>query len=247
MIQRWFPLHFGHKLQRAFLWNVIYRTLAGLPCLRYLFQVVRWQKPRQLIVEYYQWCQLFLEYFYLERSRFKNYRFTSLFSFCGEVFRYFPTFFKFYVIYFRFILISGWVIRPLHAPGISRLWLTYKHYLFNGFLISSTGSGNRPCREILYIRCTHAWLPIPGMLFDREIVRRLWVLGLACPIKSPLPGLLLALHGALEGYSLRFFLPRGIEIPGGENDLANPGESSPCTALIWIIWRVISPGNLRLG
>ena len=35
--------------------------------------------------------------------------------------------------------------------------LTYKHYLFNGLfnLYLQRGLESRPCREILYIRCTH--------------------------------------------------------------------------------------------
>ena len=35
------------------------------------------------------------------------------------------------------------------------LWFTYNHYLYNGILIVSTaGLESRPCREILYKKCT---------------------------------------------------------------------------------------------
>lgn len=67
---------------------------------------------------------------------------------------------------------------------------------------------------------------MPGLLFDRVIDKRLWAFGIA---KSPLPGLLLALHGALAVYRCLTLLLifTGREIPSGEKERGTVGESYP--------------------
>ena len=59
-----------------------------------------------------------------------------------------------HVLFMRYSVVHT-PVRPLHASGISRLWLNISIIYLMDFLYLQRGLESKPCREILYIPCTH--------------------------------------------------------------------------------------------